>query len=53
MCEQLDYKVAKLKRVRIMNISLDVGLGKWRYFSENELIKMNQLLGESSKTNDN
>lgn len=53
MCEQLDYKVAKLKRVRIMNIQLDLEVGKWRYFSEIELNQMNELLGESSKTQHN
>jgi 23S rRNA pseudouridine2604 synthase len=50
MCEHLDYRVAQLKRVRIMNINLDVGVGKWRYFSVEELAQMNKLIGESSKT---
>ena len=30
MCEVLKYKVKKLKRIRIMNIHLNVDLGKWR-----------------------
>ena len=50
MCEYLNYRVIDLKRVRIMNIKLDVKLGKWRYFKPDELKKLNQLLGESSKS---
>jgi len=50
MCEYLNYRVTDLKRVRIMNIKLDVKLGKWRYFKPEELKKLNQLLGESSKS---
>ena len=49
MCEYLDYKVTKLKRVRIMNISLDVPVGKWRYLTEKELKEINQLVSSSSK----
>jgi len=30
MCEYLDYRVVKLKRIRIMNIELNVGVGKYR-----------------------
>ena len=50
MCEFLNYKVVDLKRVRIMNIKLDVKVGKWRYFKPEELNKINQLLNQSSKT---
>ncbi len=50
MCEYLNYKVTNLKRVRIMNIKLDVKVGKWRYLKPEELMKLNQLLNESSKT---
>ena len=49
MCEFLNYKVVDLKRVRIMNIKLDVKVGKWRYFKPEELNKINQLLIQSSK----
>ena len=49
MCEFLNYKVVDLKRVRIMNIKLDVKVGKWRYFNPEELNKINQLLNQSSK----
>lgn len=50
MCEYLDYKVVKLKRVRIMNIRLDLPVGKWRYLSEPEMDEINQLISSSSKT---
>ena len=50
MCEYLDYKVLKLKRVRIMNIALDLPVGKWRYLSDNELNEINSLIASSLKT---
>lgn len=50
MCEFLNYRVKDLKRIRIMNIKLDVKVGKWRYFKPEELNKLNQLLNQSSKT---
>ena len=50
MCECLNYRVTDLKRVRIMNIKLDVKVGKWRYFKPEELKTLQQLLGDSSKT---
>ena len=50
MCEFLNYRVVDLKRVRIMNIKLDVKVGKWRYFKPDELNTLNQLLNQSSKT---
>ncbi len=37
MCEFLGYKVISLKRIRIMNIRLDVEIGKWRHLSCHEL----------------
>lgn len=49
MCEHLDYKVIKLKRVRIMNIKLDIPIGKWRYLTEEELEEINQMVLSSSK----
>lgn len=52
MCEYLDYKVTKLKRVRIMNIKLDIPIGKWRYLSDNEMIEINRLISSSSKTHE-
>ena len=50
MCESLGYKVESLKRVRIMNIKLDVPTGKFREFKNEELSKLNGLLKNSSKT---
>lgn len=52
MCEYLGYEVKKLKRVRIMNIKLDVKLGEYRDFTSAELKTLNQLLSRSSKTFD-
>lgn len=49
MCEYLDYKVVKLKRVRIMNILLDTPVGKWRYLTDEELNEINRLVSSSSK----
>jgi len=50
MCEHFDYEVKKLKRIRIMNIHLDLPVGKWRHLSENEMSEINRLVAKSSKT---
>jgi 23S rRNA pseudouridine2604 synthase/16S rRNA pseudouridine516 synthase len=52
MCESLGYRVQTLKRVRIMNIKLDVPIGKYREFTKEELLELNGLLENSSKTFD-
>ncbi|WP_299320021.1 23S rRNA pseudouridine(2604) synthase RluF [uncultured Maribacter sp.] len=52
MCEYLDYRVKKLKRIRIMNVKLDVPVGKWRDLTEEELKEINRLVSTSSKTFD-
>ncbi len=52
MCESLGYRVRSLKRVRIMNIKLDVPTGKYREFTKEELTELNLLLENSSKTFD-
>ena len=49
MCESLGYRVKSLKRVRIMNIKLDLPIGKYREFSKEELLELNELLKNSSK----
>ena len=49
MCEYLGYNVKELKRVRIMNINLDVKVGEWRYFTKKELREINKTLLNSSK----
>ena len=50
MCEYLDYRVVTLKRVRIMNVSLDVGKGKWRHLTKKEMAEINRLVADSAKT---
>lgn len=52
MCEQLGNEVRQLKRYRIMNISLDIPLGKWRNLTQKELSELHNLLADSSKTNE-
>ena len=52
MCESLGYRVISLKRVRIMNIKLDIPTGKYREFTREELLELNLLLENSSKTFD-
>ena len=49
MCEYLDYKVVKLKRIRIMNIKLDLGVGKYRELTKKEFNELNRLLKTSKK----
>ena len=49
MCEQLGYDVRTLKRVRIMNLVLDVPVGKWRKITEDELLTLNGLLDNADK----
>ena len=57
MCEALGYNVETLKRTRIMTMNLK-GLepGRWRYFTQDEINTLNELVAKSSKTaggNDN
>lgn len=53
MCAALGYKVISLKRVRIMNITLNnLKPGKWRYFSADEIAEINRRIANSSKTAD-
>ncbi|MGZ5244142.1 MAG: pseudouridine synthase [Bacteroidia bacterium] len=52
MCEYLENKVARLKRIRIMNLKLDQPVGKWRYLTEKELAELNQMVSTSTKTFD-
>ena len=49
MCDYLGYKVLALKRVRIMNISLDLPKGRWRDLSAEELDEIQYLVKDSSK----
>jgi len=43
MCEALGYRVRSLKRVRIMNIKLDVPTGEYREFSKEEFILFEKI----------
>jgi 23S rRNA pseudouridine2604 synthase len=53
MCEYLGYHVQQLKRVRIMNIHLDLPNGKYREMTKEEFRELNNLLADSSKTLEN
>ena len=50
MCEYLTYEVRTLKRVRIMNIKLDIPVGEYREFTSEEFKELNLLLETSTKT---
>ncbi len=50
MCEYFDYEVVKLKRVRIMNVKLDLPAGRWRDLTKAELREINRLVADSAKT---
>ena len=50
MCEYFDYRVIKLKRVRIMNVELDVPVGKWRNLTQKGLDFINNSVVDSKKT---
>lgn len=50
MCEYFDYTVVALKRIRIVNISLDVPVGKYREITKAELDELYRLIGDSTKT---
>ncbi len=50
MCEFLDYEVKALKRVRIINIHLDVSVGRYRELTAAEITQLQQLIEPSSKT---
>jgi len=50
MCEYFGYKVTKLTRVCVMNITLNnLPTGKWRYFTQPEVDTMMQMVATSSK----
>lgn len=51
MCEALRYRVTKLCRVRIMNITLSgIPEGSWRYLTAQEVEHINQMSKESVGT---
>ena len=51
MCEALGTRVSKLKRVRIMNISLEgIKCGEFRYLTEEEMAEIMEAVESSSGT---
>ncbi|HLW40270.1 MAG TPA: 23S rRNA pseudouridine(2604) synthase RluF [Brumimicrobium sp.] len=44
MVEYFDYRVVKLKRVRVLNIELDLPVGKWRHLTSEELKTLGELI---------
>ena len=50
MCEYLNYEVETLKRIRIMNIKLDMPVGAYRELRSEELKELNSLIQDSTKT---
>ncbi len=50
MCEYMDYQVTSLKRIRVLNINLDVPVGKYRKLSSKEVKELNRIIANSSKT---
>ena len=50
MTEYLGYDVTALKRIRIINISLDVPVGRYRELTPAEIKELNTLIEPSSKT---
>ena len=51
MCEYLGYEVTKLKRTRIMNVTVDnLKAGQWRNLTSKEMDEINRAVSGSSKT---
>jgi 23S rRNA pseudouridine2604 synthase len=49
MCEYLEYKVVKLKRIRIMNIKLNTKVGLYRDLTKKEMNELLNLISDSEK----
>lgn len=51
MCSYLGFEVLKLKRTRIMNVSLaNLKYGDWRELTNEEMSEINKMISTSSKT---
>ncbi|MCE0494414.1 23S rRNA pseudouridine(2604) synthase RluF [Vibrio salinus] len=51
MCEALGYEVFKLRRVRVMNITIDgIPNGQWRYLDQDEITQLLSLCEQSVGT---
>ena len=48
MCEYLGYEVTTLKRIRIINIALDIPVGRYRDLTQSEIKELNMLIEPSS-----
>lgn len=51
MCHYFGFEVHNLRRVRIMNIELDMPKGEWRYLTDDEIATLKDLVEDSTKTN--
>lgn len=49
MCEYLNYEVETLKRVRIMNVKLNMPVGEYRELTKEEFDELNRLISTSTK----
>lgn len=49
MCSHLNYEVQTLKRIRIMNIRLDLNIGEYRELTKEEYNQLDTLISNSSK----
>ncbi|OKP95917.1 pseudouridine synthase [Paenibacillus sp. P46E] len=48
MCKELGYRVLRLERIRIMNITLSgLGRGQWRHLEQDELAELHGMLGNA------
>lgn len=52
MCEHFGYDVKKLKRTRIMNVTLDMPVGQWRELTDAELSEIQRMTRNSSKVHE-
>ena len=50
MCDYLNYEVLTLKRIRIMNVKLDISSGQHRELTKEEFKVLNDLISDSIKT---
>ncbi len=50
MCEYLGYEVLALKRIRVLNIQLDIPVGEYRDLRPEELKELREIVDGSSKT---
>ncbi|MCL4148649.1 UNVERIFIED_CONTAM: hypothetical protein GTU68_014551 [Idotea baltica] len=49
MCTHLGYEVVKLKRIRVMHVTLEhIPPGEWREFTPEEMAKMEEVLAKST-----